>query len=178
MPTIQRHVDSGTLIATISRALAHPFSLRMINKMKLRVVLLILLGLSSQAYASGTDADLAAIKAQEKAAKESDAAFKAKETERKRQEVAFKKKQDAQTAGIFRPQLGKAAEGKSDEEVIRMYELKVKQDDKKKPDEAAIRAKSDAQSRSVTGKSLKDMQDMSDADMDKVEAALLKKYKQ
>src|SRR5450830_1071286 len=101
------------------------------NIMKLHAVFLVLLSLSLQALASGTDADLAAIKAHEKAIKESDAGFKAKETDRKRQEAAYKKKQDAQTATALRPQLGKAAEGKSDEEVIRLYENKAKQQDKK-----------------------------------------------
>ncbi|MDL2336884.1 MAG: hypothetical protein QFE16_03495 [Pseudomonadota bacterium] len=144
--------------------------------MKLLAALLVLLSLCSAACASGTDEDLAAIKAHDKAAMASTAKQNAKDADRKRQEVAFKKKQDAQTANAVRPQLGRAAEGKSDEEVVRLYEAKVKQDDKTKPNEAAIRAKSDSQTRKVAGKSMQDMQDMSDADLDKAEAALMKQY--
>jgi hypothetical protein len=146
------------------------------NTMKLFAALLFLLSLCSAACASGTDEDLAAIKARDKAVAESNSKQSAKDADRKRQEAALKKEQDAQTANAVRPQLGKAAEGKSDEEVVRMYEAKAKQADKTKPDETAIRAKSDSQTRQVTGKSMKDMQNMSDADMDKAEAALLKQY--
>ena len=144
--------------------------------MKLLAPFLVLMSLSIQVFASGTEEDMAAIKAHEQATKGSDARFKAKEADRKRQESAFKKKQDAQTANAVRPLLGKVAEGKSDEEVIRMYQKKAKQDDKKITDEAAIRAKSDAQARSVTGKSMQEMQNMSDADLNKTEERLLKQY--
>jgi hypothetical protein len=148
------------------------------HNMKLFPTLLVLVSFSSMVYASGTDEDMAAIKAHEKAVKESNAKFDAKEKDRKKQEAAFKKKQDAQTASAVRPMLGKAAVGKSDAEVVRMYEAKAQKDNGKQPDEAAIRAKGDAKSRSVTGKSMKDMQNMSDSDLNKMEADLLKQYKQ
>ena len=150
--------------------------LNMKNIMKLPAALFALMSLSTQVFASGTDEDLAAIKAHDKAAKEAAAKDDAKAADRKRQESDFKKKQDAQTANAVRPLLGKVAEGKSDEEVVRMFEARAKQGDKTKPDEGAIRAKSDAQTRNVTGRSLQDMQNMSDADLDKAEAALLKQY--
>jgi hypothetical protein len=153
-----------------------PFVSTLEKYMKLLAPFLVLMSLSMQVLASGTEEDLAAIKAHDTAVKKSDAGFKAKEADRKRQEAAFKKKQDAQTASAVRPLLGKAAEGKSDEEVIRMYKKRAKQEDKKTPDEAAIRAKGDAQSRSVTGKSMQDMQNMSDADLNKMEEKLLKQY--
>jgi ribosomal protein L18 len=146
------------------------------NIMKLFAALFTLMSLSTQVLASGTDEDLAAIKAHDKAVKESNAKDAARSADRKRQESDFKRKQDTQTANAVRPLLGKAAEGKSDEEVVRMFEERAKQGDKNKPDEGAIRAKSDAQTRSVTGRSLQDMQTMSDAELDKAEAALLKQY--
>jgi hypothetical protein len=160
---------------------AHPYSpLPLIStehNMKPLLALLVLMSLSSMAWASGTDEDMAAIKAQEKAAKESNAKFDAKEKDRKKQEAAFKKTQEAQTANAVRPMLGKAAVGKSDAEVVRMYEAKAQKESGKQPDEAAIRAKGDAQSRIVTGKSMQDMQNMSDSDLNKMEADLIKQYK-
>lgn len=145
--------------------------------MKLIAAFLMLMSLSIPAYASGTDADLAEIKAHEKAMKEKNAMDKVQEENRKKQEAAFIAKQNAQTASAVRPQLGKAAEGKSDEEVIRMYEAKVAQENKKTPpNEDAIRAQSDATTKNVTGKSVQDMQNMSDEELDKMEAEMLKKY--
>jgi hypothetical protein len=144
--------------------------------MKMFAALLLLISLCNSACASGTDEDLAAIKAHDKAMTESNARHNAEDADRKRQEAAFKKKQDAQTANAVRGQLGKAAEGKSDAEVVRMYEAKVKQGDKTKIDEPAIRVKGDSQARQVTGKSMQDLQNMSDADLDKAEAALMKQY--
>ena len=145
--------------------------------MKLIVTFLMLMSLSVPAYASGTDADLAEIKAHEKAMKEKNASDKVQEENRKKQEAAFIAKQNAQTASAVRPLLGKDAEGKSDEEVIRMYEAKVAQDDKKKPqNEDAIRAQGEAATKKMTGKSIQDMQNMSDEELDKLEAEMLKKY--
>ncbi|MCX5870079.1 MAG: hypothetical protein NTY00_05455 [Deltaproteobacteria bacterium] len=58
-----------------------------------------------------------------------------------------------------------------------MYEAKVAQDDKKTPpNEDAIRAQSEAMTKNMTGKSVQDMQNMSDEDLDKMEAEMLKKY--
>lgn len=147
--------------------------------MKLFAALVVLMSFSIPVYASGTDADIAAIKAHDKAMKESDAKYKAEEENRKRQEAAFKKNQNAQTANAVRPQLGKAAEGKSDEEVIRMYEAKVAREEKNTPQQAeAARAQSEAATQGVTGKSVEDMQNMSDEDLNKMEAELKKKYGQ
>ena len=145
--------------------------------MKPLPALLVLMSLSSMACASGADEDMAVIKAQDKAEKESNARFDAKEKDRKKQEAAFKKSQETQTANAVRPMLGKAAVGKSDAEVVRMYEAKAQKEGGKQPDEATIRAKGDAQSRTVTGKSMQDMQNMSDSDLNKMEADLLKQYK-
>jgi hypothetical protein len=137
------------------------------------------MSLSIPVYASGTDEDLAEIKAHEKAVKEADANYKAQEKQNMREAMAFKAKQNAQTASAIRPQLGKAAEGKSDEAVIRMYEEKVAREDKNKPlDEAAIRKDADAQTQKTLGKSMQDMENMSDEDMNKMEEQLKKQYGQ
>lgn len=145
--------------------------------MKLRASFLVLMSLAIPVYASGTDADIVEIKAHEKAMKESDAKYKTDEANRKQQEAAFKKEQNAQTASAVRPLLGKAAEGKSDEEVIRLYEEKAAREDKSTQQKtAAARAQGEAATKSVTGKSIEDMQNMSDEDMDKMEAELKKKY--
>lgn len=147
--------------------------------MKLLAASLILMSIAAPVFASGTDADIAGIKAHDKAMQVSDARYKAKQEETRRATAAAKKTQDAQTAAAVRPMLGKTAEGKSDAEVVRMYEAKVAQDDKKgPPDEAAIRAQSEATTQGMTGKSVQDMQNMSDEDMDKMEADLKKKYGQ
>jgi len=147
--------------------------------MKSLTVLLVLMSLSIPVYASGTDEDLAEIKAHEKSVKEADAKYKAQAEQNMQEAAAFKAKQNAQTANAVRPQLGKAAEGKSDEEVIRMYEEKVTRADKKKPlDEAAIRNDSNALTQKILGKSLQDMENMSDEDMAKMEEQLKKQYGQ
>lgn len=137
------------------------------------------MSLSIPVYASGTDEDLAEIKAHEQAVKEADANYKAQEEQNKRQTAAFKAKQNAQTANAIRPQLGKAAEGKSDEAVIRMYEEKAAREDKNKPqDEAAIRKNGDSLTQKTLGKSMQDMQNMSDEDLNKMEEQLKKQYGQ
>jgi hypothetical protein len=147
--------------------------------MKFLAALLVLMSLSIPAQASGTDEDLAEIKAHEQAVKEADANYKAQEAQNLREAAAFKAKQNAQTASAIRPQLGKAAEGKSDEAVIRMYEEKVTRADKNKPhDEAAIRKGSDSLTQKTLGKSLQDMENMSDEDMNKMEEQLKKQYGQ
>jgi len=147
--------------------------------MKLLAALLVLMSLSIPAHASGTDEDLAEIKAHEKAVKESDAKYKTQKEKNMREAAAFKAKQNTQTANAIRPQLGKAAEGKSDEAVIRMYEEKVARENNNKPkDEAAIRKDSDALTQKSLGKSLQDMENMSDEDMAKMEEQLKKQYGQ
>jgi hypothetical protein len=148
-------------------------------KMKSIAALLILISLFIPVYASGTDEDLAEIKAHEKAAKEAEINNRVQEEQNLREAAAFKAKQNAQTANAIRPQLGKAAKGKSDEEVIRMYEEKVAREDNKKPlDEADIHNKSDALTQQTLGKSLQDMENMSDDDMNKLEAQMKKQYGQ
>lgn len=145
--------------------------------MKLIATFLMLMSLSVPVYASGTDADLAEIKAHEKAMEEKSASDKVQNENRRRQDAALIAKQNAQTASAMRPQLGKAAEGKSDEEVIRMYEAKVARDDKKTPpNEDSIRAQNEATTKKMTDKSVQDVQNMSDEDLDKMEAEMLKKY--
>lgn len=146
--------------------------------MKSFAALMVLMSLSIPVHASGTDADLAEIKAHEKAMQEADAKYKAQEEKNKQATAAIKAKQEAQTANAVRPQLGKAAEGKSDAEVIRMYEAKVAREDRNPPDEAAIRGNSDAMMQNMTGHSMQDMQNMSDEDMDKMEEQLKKQYGQ
>lgn len=147
--------------------------------MKSLAALLVLMSLSVPAYASGTDEDLAEIKAHEQAVKEADANYKAQEAQNIREAAAFKVKQNAQTAIAIRPQLGKAAEGKSDEAVIRMYEEMVAREDKNKPlDEAAIRKSGDELTQKTLGKSMQDMQNMSDEDLNKMEEQLKKQYGQ
>lgn len=147
--------------------------------MKSLAALLVLISLSIPVYASGTDEDLAEIKAHEQAVKEADANYKAQEAQNMRETAVFKAKQNAQTTNAIRPQLGKAAEGKSDEAVIRMYEEKVAREDKHKPqDEAAILKNSDSLTQKTLGKSLQDMENMSDEDLNKMEEQLKKQYGQ
>jgi hypothetical protein len=147
--------------------------------MKSLAALLVLINLSIPVYASGTDEDLAEIKAHEQAVKEADANYKAQEEQNQRETAAFKVKQNAQTANAIRPQLGKAAEGKSDEAVIRLYEEKVAREDKNKPqDEAAIGKNGDSLTQKTLGKSMQDMQNMSDEDLNKMEEQLKKQYGQ
>jgi hypothetical protein len=147
--------------------------------MKSLAALLVLINLSIPVYASGTDEDLAEIKAHEQAVKEADANYKAQEEKNQRETAAFKVKQNAQTANAIRPQLGKAAEGKSDEAVIRLYEEKVAREDKNKPqDEAAIGKNGDSLTQKTLGKSMQDMQNMSDEDLNKMEEQLKKQYGQ
>ena len=146
--------------------------------MKLLVALLVLMSLSIPVQASGTDEDLAEIKAHEKAQKESDARYKAQAAQNQREAAAFKTKQNAQTANAVRSQLGAAAKGKSDEEVIRLYEDKVARENKKPVDEAAILNNSDALTQKMLGKSMQDMQNMSDEDLSKMEEQLKKQYGQ
>ena len=149
--------------------------------MKSLATLLVLISLSIPVYASGTDEDLAEIKAHEQAVKEADANYKAQEAQNIREAAAFKVKQNAQTANAIRPQLGKAAEGKSDEAVIRLYEEKVAREEKHKPlDEAesTIRKNGDSLTQKTLGKSMQDMQNMSDEDLNKMEEQLKKQYGQ
>jgi len=147
--------------------------------MKLLATFLILMSFSAPVYASGTDADIAEIKAHEKAMKEKDANYKVQAENRKREGAAITAQRNAQQAKAIRPLLGKAAEGKADEEVIRMYEAKAAQANKTTPaNEDAIRAQSEEAIKNLTGKTLQEMQNMSEGDMNKMEAELLKKYGQ
>ena len=83
------------------------------------------------------------------------------------------------TMNDIRKQLGKAADGKSDDEVRLMYEkhnARLSQDLQQKA--ADTHDERDAAMQNMTGKSLEDLENMSDADMDKMAEELEKKYGQ
>jgi hypothetical protein len=125
----------------------------------------------------------AAMEAREQAQRE--AARKAaaqKQREMDQQRAAAKAKQDSMMLAEKRKVLGPAASGKSDAEIDQLYDAKVKRDTA-----AAHSAMQSAQSktddkqmndaaRQVTGKSIQEMQNMSDAELEKLSRDLEKKY--
>jgi len=72
----------------------------------------------------------------------------------------------------MRKTLGAAADGKSDEEVMRMYTAHYEQKMN------ANRGQADAQLQSVTGKTMQEMENMSEEELDKMTDELEKKYGQ
>ncbi len=79
----------------------------------------------------------------------------------------------------IRKKLGRDAEGKSDDGVLRMYEAhnaRLNRNLQQKAD--ATHDERDAAMKSMTGKSLQDLENMSDEDMDKMAEKLEKKYGQ
>lgn len=150
--------------------------------MKLLAAILVLMSFSINStlvHASGSEESIAKVRAAEQARKESDARHAAEQAEQRRKTAAMEKEQNAQAAAAVRPMFGAAAVGKSDEEVLRMYEEKVAREDAKgEPDVDVMRKNSDALTHGITGKSIDDINNMSDADLDKLEAETLKKYGQ
>ncbi len=125
----------------------------------------------------------AAMEAREQAQRE--AARKAaaqKQREVDQQRAAAKAKQDSMMLAEKRKALGPAANGKADAEIDQLYDAKVKRDTA-----AAQSAMQSAQSKmgdkqlndatkQVTGKSIQEMQNMSDAELEKLSRDLEKKY--
>lgn len=151
--------------------------------MKSLAALLVLMSLSIPVYADMSAEDKAADDAQNVADAEAAARKKAQEEAFDRQNEALKAKliKQAEDEGTvnMRKVLGKDAEGKSDAEVRRLYDQRstqAVQDLTEK--EAATRGERDAAMQNMTGKSLEDLENMSDADMDKMAEELEKKYGQ
>ncbi len=81
-----------------------------------------------------------------------------------------------------RKALGAAASGKSDAEVNRLYDAKVRKDQETAKQQAATARKAmsqpenEAAMKSVTGKSMKDLEKMSPAELDALSKDLEKRY--
>jgi len=141
--------------------------------MRLRAILAALAILASAAAWADYDP---ALEAQEKAQR--DAAQKAA---RENQQKMQKMKDDAaaqynkELMASKRKTLGAAAQGKSDAEVDKLYAAKIKSDS-----DAANRALSSGQGadalKQSTGKSMKEIQNMSPAELDAMSKELEKKY--
>ena len=91
---------------------------------------------------------------------------------RMRQNKAAVDQAQANSINHMRKTLGTAADGKSDEEVMRMYTAHYQQKMQ------ANSSQSDAQLQSVTGKTMQEMENMSDEELDKMTGELEKKYGQ
>jgi hypothetical protein len=113
---------------------------------------------------------------QEKEAKEkakTDAILKKNDDQAKAEMAA----QDKQTVASMRKDLGKKANGKSDAEVKKMWDAKVKTDTKNiQQQEAATRPMKDAQMKKMYGKDTKDLMNMSDEELEKFSSDMDKKY--
>ena len=146
--------------------------------MKTLAAVLVLMSLSMTVHASGTDEDMAEIAAHEKAMKESDAKFEAKQAENRRQMDAMQKQQVTQMAAAVRPVLGAAAIGKSDAEVVRMYEEMVEREDANSANNDNTTQENDnVMPKGMPGFSAQDVENMSDQDIDKLEQQTFDKYK-
>ncbi len=128
------------------------------------VVLLALLA-SAPAFADYDPAEEAREKAQRDAAQRAEQQ-KQQEIQRQKQDAQAKYNAavSAETMKSKRKALGAAADGKSDADVNRLYDAKLQKD-------------SDA-IKGVTGKSMKDMEKMSNAELEALARELEKKYKQ
>ena len=99
-----------------------------------------------------------------------------------RQKQEAEAKVNAEMMKSKRKSLGAAADGKSDAEVNRLYDAKVRKDtDTANKQAAAARSamsqpQNDAALKSVTGKSMKDLEKMSDAELEALSKDLEKKY--
>jgi hemolysin activation/secretion protein len=127
------------------------------------VALLALLG-SAPASADYDAAEEAREKAQRDASQRAEQQKQQEMQRQKREaEAKYNAAVSAETMKSRRKTLGAAADGKTDAEVNRLYDAKLKKDDE------AIK--------SVTGKSMKDMEKMSDAELEALARELQKKYK-
>ena len=125
----------------------------------------------------------AALEAREQAQRE--AARKAaaqKQREMDQQRAAAKATQESMMLAEKRKALGTAANGKSDAQVNQLYDAKVKRDTAaaQSAAQSAQKAMNDKQvndaTKQVTGKSIQEMQNMSDAELEKLSRDLEKKY--
>jgi len=91
---------------------------------------------------------------------------------RMRQNKAAVDQAQANSINHMRKTLGTAADGKSDEEVTQLYAAHYQQQME------SHRSQGDAQLKSVTGKSMQEMENMSDEELDKMADELEKKYGQ
>ena len=98
---------------------------------------------------------------------------------RMRQNKAAVDQAQAKSISDMRKTLGTAADGKSDEEVMAMYAARAQQQAEHYQQQIeANRDQTDAQLQSVTGKTMQEMQNMSDEELDKMADDLEKKYGQ
>lgn len=124
-----------------------------------------------------------ALEAREKAERDAE-----QRAQQQKQQAIQRQKQEAEAkanAAMMqdkRKTLGAAANGKSDAEVDRLYDAKVKKDTEAANQSAAAARKAmsqgqgDAALKSVTGKSMQDLEKMSDAELEALSKDLEKKY--
>jgi hypothetical protein len=85
--------------------------------------------------------------------------------------------QDKKTVASMRKDLGKKANGKSDAEVKKMWDAKVKTDTKNiQQKEAETRPMKDAEMKKMYGKDTSELMNMSDEELDKFSKDVDKKY--
>lgn len=148
--------------------------------MQMRLIVLTLAMFTSAAAWADYDA---AGEAKEKAERDAAArAQQAKQLEMQKMRDDAQAKYDKQVMDNKRKTLGAAAQGKSDAEVSKLYDAKVKKDT-----DAANRAADDAKRtmnspqgeaamKSATGKSMKELQNMSPAEQEAWSKEMEKKY--
>lgn len=129
----------------------------------------------------------AALEAREQAQREAEArAEAARQRENQRLKAAAQAKFDTGVMAEKRKSLGAAAKGKSDAEVSAMFDAKIARDsqnatrtaaDIQKKTQASVGSGDGAKAlKDMTGKSLADMQNMSDAELEVLGADMERKY--
>ncbi len=149
--------------------------------MKLNVALLVLSSvlISLPAYADMSKEDAAADDAAAKKRHDAAAQEAARKAELERKNDALKAKFTGDSVRGMRKELGASAVGKSDDEVMRMYKEKGAQDTRNMQQlEASTRSERDSAMQNMAGKSLQDLENMSEEDTDRLTEELLKKYGQ
>ncbi len=149
-------------------------------EMRIQIALLVLALLASAQARADYDPVL---EAKEKAQRDA-AQRAAQEQQRKtdKMKADLEAKANAEQMASKRKTLGAAANGKSDAEVNRLYDAKITQDTAaaNKSAQDAQKALSSGQGaaavKSVTGKSMQDIQNMSDAELDALSREMERKY--
>ncbi len=148
--------------------------------MQMRFVLVALAMLASATAWADYDA---ALEAQEKAQRDAaQRAQQAKQREIQKIQNDAKAKADKEMIDSKRKTVGAAAQGKSDAEVNKLYDAKIKKDADaaNRAAEEGKRAMSSPQGeaamKQATGKTMKEMQNMSSAELDALSREMEKKY--
>lgn len=148
--------------------------------MPMRFVLVVLAFFTSAAAWADYDA---AAEAKEKAQRDAaQRAQQAKQLEVQKMRDDAKAQADKEVMNEKRKTLGAAAQGKSDAEVSRMYDAKIKKDtdSANRAADDAKRAMSSPQGeaamKQATGKSMKEIQNMSPAELEAMSKEMEKKY--